>query len=134
DRHYIVREPGVPGAAAQARLKKSSDVTADATCTTGPSSIFAPAASTVNLTGCVFDAFGTAVGSEGVFWSLANVPATGGGSFSGSPLLVTDASGHATANVTSTPASAGSTTTVTVCIDHAKNAVCGVGSTKTATF
>jgi len=134
DRHYEVLEPGVPGEALQARLKKSSDVTADATCLTGPSSIFASAGSTVNLTGCVFDAFGTAVGSEGVFWSLANVPPTGGGSFTGSPLLVTDTSGHATANVTSTAGSAGSTTTVTFCIDHDKNAVCDTGATKTATF
>ncbi|TMK49564.1 MAG: hypothetical protein E6G55_00220 [Actinobacteria bacterium] len=134
DRHYEVLEPGVPGEALQARLKKSSDVTADATCLTGPSSIFAAAASTVNLTGCVFDAFGTAVGSEGVFWSLVNVPATGGGSFTGSPQLVTDTSGHATANVTSTAASGGSSTTITFCIDHDKNAVCDAGATKTATF
>jgi hypothetical protein len=133
DRNYELLEPGVAGTALTAAVKQTSDVTTDPTCATGPSSIFTAAASTVNLTGCAFDAFGTAVGSEGVFWSLSNTsPATG--SFVGTPLLVTDASGHATATISSTTAAAGGSTTVTFCLDDNKDAVCDGVAPKTATF
>lgn len=134
DRHYFVMEPGTPGTAAQAAVKQSADVTADATCTTGASSIFSPAGSTVNLTGCVFDAFRTAVGSEGVFWSLVNTPPTGGGFFVGTPQLVSDTAGHATAAISSASTSAGSSTVVTFCLDHDKNGVCDGVAPKTANF
>jgi hypothetical protein len=134
DRHYFVMEPGTPGTAAQVAVKQSADVTADATCLTGPSSIFSPAGSTVNLTGCVFDAFRNAVGSEGVFWSLVNTPPTGGGFFVGTPQLVSDTAGHATAAVSSASTSAGSSTVVTFCLDHDKNGVCDGPAPKTANF
>jgi hypothetical protein len=129
DRNYIVAEKGVPGVPASVDLGKSPD------CTSTPKFTTATVGSTVDLTGCVLDAFGAGVDSENVNWELTN-SATPGGSFVGTPDFVTDASGNANASVTSSSGAAGSTTTITFCDDPSQTGDCataggangGVGS------
>lgn len=121
DRHYVVLEPGTPGTATNVFLRQTSDVTADPTCETGPTTIGAAAGSTVSLTGCLFDAFGTGVSGETVLWSLN----TGGTAFfTTTPPTTTDANGQAVATVSAPTSAAGTNTTVTFCVDHNGNGVC----------
>jgi hypothetical protein len=121
DRNYVVLEPGTPGTTSNIYLKRTSDVTADPTCKTGPSTIAAPVGSTVSLTGCAFDAFRTAVASEGVAWGLL---AGGTGFFTTTPPTSTDTKGQAVATVSAPTSAAGTNTTVTLCKDHDANGVC----------
>jgi hypothetical protein len=111
DRNYVVAEAGIPGEADHVDLGVSPD------CTSTPKNISAPAGSTVDLTGCVLDAFGGGVADATVNWDLASSSTTQTGSFVGSPAFVTDANGDAASSVTAPAAAAGSKTTITFCDD-----------------
>jgi hypothetical protein len=130
DRNYVVAEAGTPGEPDSVQVHLAADVVAGPRCQTGSKAIFAPAGSTVNLTGCVLDAFFNGVADEPVFWSIANTPNTNGAAFVGTPGLTTDANGQANADVTGPGTAAGTSTVVTFCDDPNANGSClgGAGS------
>ncbi len=129
DRVYLVGELG-SALADHTFLRQTTDVTADPTCTTGPTTISAPAGSLVNLTGCVINAFDSGVAGDTVNWRVNDLSI---GNFVGQPDPVTDANGYANATVTGGTNGAARNLVVTFCADENNNGVCD-GSDVTSQF
>lgn len=121
----------VPGPKDHVHLRQAADVDADPTCHTGTANTTADTSATVNLTGCVFDAFHNPIADDNVIWRLETTGLPGGGPggddparFVNFPEQSTDVNGQADASVRASAAAAGHLTNVFFCNDNNLNGIC----------